>query len=298
MAPLPRFDWSLIPSFLAVLETGSMMGAARALQCPQPTVSRRIGQLEGQLGVALFERTGRGVRPTAAALALAESAHQMALGADQLAQLLARRSVDTRGTVRISASHVVASGWLPRVLCALHEAEPSLQIELVATNEVSNLLRREADIALRLLRPQQQGLIAKKLGDVRLLACAHRRYLARTSTPQDAADLLQHSLVGYDQNDAIVRGFAATGHAVSRENFAFRTDDHVAYAQLVRAGVGIGFLPDFLIRDDPDLVALLPELPTPTLPLWLVVHREIRGTPAVRRVFDFLSTQLSFVTPL
>lgn len=292
MSPLPRFDWSLVPSFLAVLDAGSLMGAARALNAQQPTLSRHIAALEAQLGVALFERTGRGVQPTAAARALADAARHMAEGADRMNQQLLRRASSMQGTVRVSASQVPAVTLLPPLLAELHRQEPGLQVELVATNAVSNLLRREADIALRMLRPVQSGLVARKLGEVAVVACAHESYLARRGTPRAVADLAGHTLVGMDRDTGILQGFAAAGMPLTREHFALRTDDQTAYAALVMAGAGIGFMARYLVDSTPGLVALLPELPTPRLPAWLVVHREIRGSPAVRRVFDFLAEAL------
>lgn len=292
MNQLPPFDWSLVPSFLAVLDAGSLMGAARSLRAQQSTLSRHVAALEAQLGVALFERTGRGVLPTAAALALADAARQMAEGAERLGQQLLRRSRSMQGTVRISASQLAASTLLPPLLAELRHQEPGLQLELVATNAVSNLLRREADIALRMLRPTQTALVARKLGELSLQACAHQRYLARAGTPRRAEDLSAHTLVGMDKDGDILKGFAATGMPLSREHFALRTDDQVAYAALVIGGAGIGFLARYVIEDTPGLVPLLPELPTPRLPVWLAVHREIRGNPAVRRVFDFLAEGL------
>lgn len=288
----PRFDWSLVPSFLAVIDAGSLMGAARALNAQQPTLSRHIAALEAQLGVALFERTGRGVQPTAAALQLADAARQMAEGADRLGQQLLRRSRSMQGTVRLSAGQIPAATLLPPLLVELQQQEPELQIELVATNAVSNLLRREADIALRMFRPTQAGLVARKLGEVAVVACAHERYLARAGTPQRVEDLGQHRLLGMDKDRGILQGFAAAGMAMEREQFLLRTDDQLAYAALVIAGAGIGFVARYLVDSTPGLVTLLPELPTPRLPAWLVVHREIRGNPAVRRVFDFLAESL------
>ncbi len=292
MPQLPRFDWSLVPSFLAVLDAGSLMGAARAMNAQQPTLSRHIAALEAQLGVALFERTGRGVQPTAAARELAEAARRMADGAERMAQQLVRRTSRTQGTVRISASQVPAVTLLPLLLAELHGQEPGLQLELVATNAVSNLLRREADIALRMLRPTQTGLVARKLGEVAVVACAHESYLARAGTPQSVEALAGHTLIGMDRDAGILQGFAAAGMPLTREHFALRTDDQTAYAALVMAGAGIGFVARYLADSTPGLVTLLPELPTPRLPAWLVVHREIRGSPAVRRVFDFLADTL------
>jgi DNA-binding transcriptional LysR family regulator len=197
-----------------------------------------------------------------------------------------------QGTVRLSASQVPAVTLLPPLLAELHQQEPGLQLELVATNAVSNLLRREADIALRMLRPAQSGLVARKLGEVAVVACAHESYLARRGTPRQAADLAGHTLLGMDRDTGILQGFAAAGMPLTREQFALRTDDQVAYAAWVMAGAGIGFVARYLADSTPGLVTLLPELPTPRLPAWLVVHREIRGNPAVRRVFDFLAEAL------
>ena len=156
-----RFDWTLVRSFLAVLDAGSLMGAARQLGAQQPTLSRHITELEAQLGAPLFERTGRGVLPTTLALAIADSARQMATSADTLARTLTRSREATAGTVRITTSEVAASYLLPPVLVQLQQAEPGIQVELVASNQISNLLRREADIALRMVRPAQGSLDRK-----------------------------------------------------------------------------------------------------------------------------------------
>jgi DNA-binding transcriptional LysR family regulator len=290
--PLDRFDWSLIRSFLAVLDAGSLMGAARRLNAQQPTLSRHVAELEAQLGVPLFERTGRGVTPTAAALAMADAARQMEAGALALSRGLATsRSAET-GTVRITSS-VVASTWLlPPVIAALQLAEPGITIELVASNQLTNLLRREADIAVRMVRPAQTALIARKLGEVAIVAAAHASYLKRAGTPRRPADLAQHRLIGYDRDDTIERGFARMGHPLARAQFVVRTDDQVAYGRLVAAGAGIGFVARYNLRHWPGVSALLPMLAIPPLPCWLAVHREIRSNRLVRRVYDFLAEAL------
>lgn len=284
-----RFDWTLIRSFVAALDAGSLMGAARRTGMRQPTVSRHIAELEAQLGAALFERTGRGVVPTPAALAIAEAARAMQSDAEMLSYALTRQRQATTGVVRISASQVTATYLLPPVLAALQVEEPGIQIELVATNEITNLLRREADIALRMARPAQGSLVARKLADVPVCACAHRDYLARAGTPRDAVDLLQHRLVGYDRNETILRGFAALGLPIKRDHFVLRTDDQLAYGKLIAAGAGIGFVTRPSLAFLPGVVPLLPALPLPALPCWLAVHREIRGSRLVRRVYDFLA---------
>jgi len=286
------FNWSLVQSFLAALDQGSLLGAARVLRTSQPTVGRHIAELEAQLGVVLFERTGRGLQPTPVALQLAESARTMEAGAHQLARSVSGAEASVAGTVRITASQPVACVLLPPVIARMRQALPDVQVELVASNEVTNLLRREADIALRMVRPGQASLVAKRIGTVTLGAYAHRDYLRRKGTPRQPADLLQHELVGADRNEDILRGFMALGTALERQHFAFRTDDLIAYWEGVRAGLGIGFVADYVARTDPGVVPVLPQLPLPELPIWLTVHREIRTSRKIRAVYDFLAQEV------
>ncbi len=286
------FNWSLIRSFLAALEHGSLMGAARTMGVHQPTVGRHIAELESQLGVTLFERTGRGLVPTADAWRLAEPARAMAAGADRLSRQASGAQDQIRGTVRLSASQPVACVLLPPVLARLRRAWPDIQVELVVSNDVSNLLQREADIAIRMVRPDQGSLLCRRIGQVQLGAFAHRDYLQRKGVPGCAAELLQHELIGNDRLGDIVRGFAGMGYAVTREQFALRTDDLIAYDALVRAGAGIGFLARYLARRSGELLPVLPGLPIPPLPMWLVVHREIRSNPRIRAVWEHLVREL------
>jgi len=295
-----RFDWSLIQSFLAALDQGSLLGAAKALNASQPTIGRHIAELESQLGVVLFERTGRGLLPSATALRLAESARAMEAGADQLARSVSGAEAGVSGTVRITASQPVACVLLPPVLARMRQALPAVQVELVASNEVTNLLRREADIALRMVQPTQASLVAKRIGKVTLGTYAHRDYLRRQGTPRQPVDLLQHELIGNDRHEDILRGFAAMGYPVAREQFAFRTDDLMAYWEAVRSGLGIGFVGHYMARTDPDVVGILPMLQPPDLPIWLTVHREIRTNQRIRAVYDFLAVAVpeALQTPL
>ena len=283
------FDWSLVPSFLAALDHGSLLGAARALGSSQPTIGRHVAELESQLGAVLFERTGRGLLPTAMALRLADSARGMEESALQLARSVSGAEAGASGTVRITTSQPVACFVMPAVIAQMRLALPEVQVELVSSNEVTNLLRREADIALRMVQPDQSSLVTKRIAKVTLSAYAHRDYLRRRGTPRQMQDLLSHELVGNDKDDAMLRGFAAFGFPVGREAFAFRTDDLVAYFEAVRAGLGVGFIADYMARTDNQLVPILPMLRIPPLPIWLTVHREIRTSRRIRAVYDFLA---------
>lgn len=286
------FNWTLIRSFLAALDRGSLMAAARSLGTTQPTVGRHISELEAQLGVVLFERTGRGLEPTLHAQRLADAARAMASAADQLARQASGAQNEARGAVRISASQPVTCVLLPPVLLQMRLALPDIQIDLVSSNAVSNLLQREADIALRMVRPDQASLVCKRIGQVAIGTYAHRDYLRRRGTPRAPADLLTHELIGNDRNTDILRGFAEMGFSIKREDFALRTDDLNAYHAAVGAGLGVGFLPRYAARLNPELVPLLPLLSIPPLPMWMAVHREIRSNPRIRQTWDFLAQAL------
>ena len=286
------FDWSLVRSFLAVIEQGSLVAAARQLQSSQPTIGRHVAELESQLGLVLFDRTGRGLLPTEAALRLADAARAMQSGADQLARSVVGSDRSTSGTVRITASQPVACYVLPALLAQMRLSLPDVQVELVASNTVSNLSRREADIAVRMIQPTQASVIARRVGKVALRACAHQDYLRRRGIPRHPSDLLSHDLIGGDRNDETLKGFAAHGIPVTREQFAFRTDDLIVVWQAVRAGLGIGFASEHLIRTDPAVVPLLPALKIKPLPVWLAVHKEIRTSKRIRAVYDFLTESL------
>ena len=290
------FDWSLIRSFLAALDQGSLLGAARKLRTSQPTLGRHISELESQLGVVLFERTGRGLVPTSTALQLAESARSMEAGANDLQRKLSGVQSQTVGSVRITASVPVAVNLLPPLLARMRQTLPDIQIELVSSNQVSNLLRREADIAIRMVRPEQGSLIAKKIGDVGLGAFAHRQYLARRAPLRKLEDLLQHELIGGDTDTSILEGFAAMGFPCGPEIFSLRTDDFIVQWQAVRAGLGIGFATDYMARTDPEVMPVLKGvLKVPPLPVWLAVHREVRTSQRIRAVYDFLAAELPHV---
>ena len=286
------FDWRLIRSFLATLEAGSLLGAARRLNTSQPTLGRHVAELESQLGLLLFERTGRGLIATPAALQLADSARAMDAAALQLARQVSGAQKQVQGSVRITASQPVACFMLPPVLTQMRRALPDIQVELESSNAVSNLLRREADIALRMVRPEQATLVAKKIGVIPLGAYASRDYIARRGMPMKPLDLLAHELIGYDKVEDIVRGFRAFGAPVTREAFALRTDDMIVQSQAVRAGLGVGFLADYVVKADANVLRVLPMLVLPELPMWLTVHREIRTSRRIRAVFDFLAEAL------
>ena len=292
MMNTPNFNWALIPSFLAALEHGSLMGAARVTGVSQPTLGRHIAELESQLHLLLFERTGRGLRPTPPGLALAEAAHAIQHGAAQFSRLAAGSGQSIQGRVRLSVSQMVGSFLLPPILARMRQTLPHVVVELVASNTVSNLLMREADMALRMVRPVQSSLVAQHIGQIELRACASQTYLQRKGTPQDAADLLAHDLITGDRNTEIEDGCVAMGFPASGLRHGLRTDDLNAQWAAVQAGLGVGFMHRYLLRSAPTVTPILPMLVLPVLPIWLTVHRELRTSSLMRAVYDFLAAEV------
>ncbi|MCB1417867.1 MAG: LysR family transcriptional regulator [Notoacmeibacter sp.] len=287
------FDWNLVKGFLAVAETGSLSAAARRLAASQPTLGRHINELESALGVTLFERLPRGMALTEAGTALLDHARAMQGGSTALSLAATGRSAAIEGTVRITASQVVAHFLLPEIIARLHREEPGLQVELVSSNTVENLLARDADIAIRMTPPQQAELVARKIADVGVGLFAAPSYLERHGTPRSMDDLLHHEFVGYDRDTQILRGFAAMGHTVTRDFFAIRTDDQVLNWRMVEAGAGLGFTQKRIGLSSPHVVPVLPELPLPALPMYLAAHREVRTSARIRRTFDFLADEIA-----
>lgn len=283
-----HFDWSLTQSFLAVLDAGSLSAAARQLGWQQPTLGRHIAALEAQLGAELFERSRQGLRPTALAKQVEPAARAMAQGAADFSLRATKRGAPDRGTVRISVSEVMASWLMPRVLADLCARYPSIAIELVASNLQDNLLMREADLALRMVKPQTTGLVAKKLADVPIIAAASEGYWAQCASD----DWRAHRWVGFDRKDRIIVGMRSVGMDLAPSDFAVRTDDERAYVRLVEAGLGVGFVASYIAAQLPGLRRVFPQWAIPAMPMWLVTHREARDVPVIRTVFDVLAQQV------
>ncbi|RPI33808.1 MAG: LysR family transcriptional regulator [Hyphomicrobiaceae bacterium] len=285
--------WELYRSFLAALRAGSLSSAARSLKLTQPTIGRHIDELEATLDTMLFTRSQHGLQPTDAAMELAPYAETMASSASALIRAASGNSQEIRGAVRLSASEVVGVEVLPPMLASLHEQHPLLALELVVSNQVRDLLRRDVDLAVRNVRPTQTGLVAKKIGDVTLGLHAHRRYLKSHGTPRTIDDLKDHALIGYDQETPAVRSLQAKGMRFSRDMFALRTDNDLAHLAAIRAGYGIGICQVPIGLREPYLIRLLPRHFVFNLEIWLVMHENLRTSPRMRAVFDHLGSALS-----
>lgn len=281
-------DWERQRAFLAVIDTGSLSAAARHLGAAQPTVRRRIEDLEAQLGVALFTRSPSGLAPTALGRELAQHARAMAIAAAYLARAASAEAEAASGVVRITASEVVGMEVLPPILAALREDHPGLVFELALTNRNEDLLRREADIAVRMVRPTQEALVSKRIGCITLGMHAHKRLLDAWGRPATLAEARRMPLVGYESETISVRAVRPMGLDLRVEEFAFRSDSDVAQLAAIRAGLGLGVCQVGLAARDPMLERVLADSFAFDLETFVVTHEDLKDVRRVRLVFDAL----------
>ncbi len=285
-------SWDLYRSYLAVLREGSLSGAARSLGLTQPTIGRHVEALEQALGLALFTRSLHGLAPTGAALSLRADAEAMEAAAAALRRSASGQGEDLRGTVRLTASEVVGAEVLPPILAKFQEQHPGVTIELVLSNRVEDLLRRESDIAVRMVRPTQGALVARRIGEVDLGLHAHPRYLKQRGAPATLAELDGHLLIGFDHESAFIRDAQARGFPLNREMFSLRTDSDLAQLATLRAGCGIGIC-QVPLGMRSGLERVLPEALLFKLPVWLAMHGDLRANRRCRLVFDALAEGLT-----
>jgi DNA-binding transcriptional LysR family regulator len=285
-------DWSLIQSFLAVAETGSLSAAARTLGRSQPTLGRQIQTLEQTLDAQLFDRHARGLKLSETGSDLLPLARQMHRAMNEIALTAAGQSQQLEGSVRITASVLTSHYILPSIFATIREAEPAIQLDLIPSDTTENLLFREADIAIRMYRPTQLDVVTRHIADIEMGVFAAHSYLERKGHPQNATDMLSHDMVGYDSNDLIVHTMRDMGWPITRESFAVRCDNQATYWELVRMGCGIGFSQTGVGRADPLVEELDFGIEIPNLPVWLTAHQAMRQTPRIRRVWDLLADGL------
>jgi DNA-binding transcriptional LysR family regulator len=286
-------NWDLARAFLAVVDAGSLSGAARALGLTQPTIGRQIEEFEAQLGVPLFTRSRHGVKPTQAALDLRPHVETMAAAMAAMKRAASGEAEEARGTVRLTASEFMGAAVLPPMLARFHDAHPGVAIELALSNRLSDLLRHEADIAVRMVRPQQAALVARHIGRVPISLYAHRDYIARRGLPTVLDEVATHTLIGFDADPWGTGVLGAKGVPVSRDNFSLRTDSDMAQYAALLAGYGIAGCQDALARRHPELVPVVPGQFQIMLDCWLAMHEDLRHLRRVRLLFDHLAEELT-----
>lgn len=285
---MKQLDWGLIRSFLAVADTGSLSAAARQLEVSQPTLTREIQALESSTGLNLFTRTTRGVKLTEDGATLVDAASHMGEHADRFLRQAAGLTEEIDGDVRLSVNEIVGYYMLPAAIAAFHEQHPGIQVEIVISNFASNLRRRDADVALRMFRPRQGDLVARRLPNLELGFYAHRDYIDKHGAPTDFPEMIQHTILGFDEDTSFIEGAAHMGYQFRRDHFAVRTDHLLTHINMIRAGVGIGVTHTGLVPHFPGLVRILEDIPLPPLEFWCVCHQDVQFNPRIRALMQFL----------
>jgi DNA-binding transcriptional LysR family regulator len=293
MDPLHGLSWDWIRSFVAVAELGTVAAAAAHLGTNAATVSRQVGALEKQLGIELFVRSRLGMRPTMSAMQFLEPAQAMHRAMHQFGVSVAARDEGLQGLVRITASVSLASFVLPELLGALRSLQPGIRFEVIATDSHSDLLKREADVAIRLKRPVQDELIARRVATFPIGLYASAGYLARHGMPRlDPQHLTGHQFVDVAPQRPIQEGFAKMGFGQLTQRIVCTCSDHATAWQMARAGIGIASSLDVVAKRDPSMTAVLTDVQTGRFPVWLVTHKGLRQQPRLRLVVDYLAQAL------
>ncbi|MBV8471059.1 MAG: LysR family transcriptional regulator [Burkholderiaceae bacterium] len=291
--PEPALSWEHLRYFLAVMEHGTLSAAARKLGATQPTMGRHIDALEAEIGGPLFTRSRHGLLPNDKARALLPHAQTMASAADALLRS-ATGDADAAlsGAVRISASEMMGSEVLPEILARFAIQHPGVHVELLLSDQPADLLRRDADIAVRMFRPTQGALRAARAGRVGVALYAHSAYAARKGMPKTLADARSHVLIGYDRNPLGIQAVKQAGLALRREDFSFRCDRETSQLAALRAGYGIGACQQPIARRDPQLLPLFQDKPLFELEVWVAMHAELRAEPRMSALFRHLQSSL------
>lgn len=283
---LDRFDWNHARALLAVADHGSYSAAAKVLRTTQPTIGRQISALEEQLRVTLVEREGRGIALTPAALALVEHAREMGEGARRLALTASGRSEALEGVVTLSVGEILAVHVLPPVLAEIREQYPGLRLDVIASNTTSDLRRREADIALRNYRPEDEELVAVRLPEWRGGWYASSAYLDAVGRPREGGDASALTFIGFDRSDSLIEMMRAYDVTLAQEQFAYVSENQTMQWELARRGYGVAVMVERVADADPAMERVFEWTPWIPVPMWLTTHRAVRTSRRVRAVFD------------
>ena len=287
------FDWNQAKAFLATAEEGSLSAAARALRLTQPTVGRQVTALEEALGVVLFDRVGRSLSLTPSGLELLDHVRAMGEAAGLVSLSASGQSQSIEGQVCITASEMMSSYYLPAVVARLREMAPEIEVEILASNAIQDLRRREADIAIRHVRPEQPDLIARLIRETTAHLYASTSYLDRYGRPERPEDLADATFIGFDNPERAIAFLNALGLSLTRRNFRIVTNSGFAGWEMVKLGLGVGAMEKELADVTPGVEVLIPEQVSIPVPFWLTTHRELHTSRRIRLVFDLLAEALS-----
>ncbi len=286
-------DWNALKVFLAIADSGSLTAAARKLKISQPTLSRKLTNLEESLDSQLFQRLPRGLVLTEAGESIMHSVRNMGDQVLDVEKKLTGQNLRLEGNVRLTTTEYIGSFWITEDMQGFRKLYPGISVNLQVDMQVINLVRREADIAVRLGRPEQPDLIAKKIGSFFNYLAASKSYLEQYGRPESLEDLKDHYAVGYSMEMSVNSGVHKLFSHFHKENILFSSNSLYSIYEAVNKGLGIGMMPDIAADMFPDIEFILPDQHKMELEVWLVTHADIQHNARIRALFDYLATSLS-----
>jgi len=286
------FDWNQARAFLVTAEEGSLSAAARLLGQRQPTLSRQVASLEQDLDVVLFERVGKKLLLTKSGIELLEHFQSMGQAASHISLKASGQSQTIQGRVTITATDVMATYHLPLILSEIRRKAPEIEIDIIASNDIYNLRRREADIAIRHVKPDEPDLVATLISQTSGHLYATRQYLKKYGYPLTINDLSHADFIGFEHPERFLLMLGDLGISLTRDNVKLSSESGTVYVALVRAGLGIGLLSKEFAKTIPDIEQVLSELDPIPIPIWLVTHSELHTSRRIRFVFDLLAKEI------
>lgn len=287
-----KFDWNRARAFLVTAEEGSLSAAARALEMTQPTLGRQVSALESELGVVLFDRVGSRLTLTSNGIDLLEHVKAMAEAANQVSLMATNRSDVIEGDVCISASEIHSAYLLPPIIAKLRELEPGINVKVVSSNKAIDLLKREADIAIRSFRPTQTELISKKIKDVDAPFYATKEYLDRLA-PKNDDDLIRRAqFLSIGPSVTFIKQMNERGYTITEDNISIESESHIVHWEMTKNGLGVGVVPENIGDPEHSVQRILNDIKPISFPIWLTSHRELKASKRIRFVFDLLDQEL------
>ncbi len=287
-------DWNQMRALLTTVEAGSLSAAAKRLGLTQPTLGRQVAALEESLGLAIFERVGRNLVLTEAGQRLVADLREMGAAAERVTLSAAAQSQSVEGVVRITTADIYAGHVLPPLLEKIRREAPAITVQVLAVGQISDLLRREADIAIRHVRPDQDGLIARRCKDTAAYVYGTPALIEKLGHPQTGADLARHDFVGaLENNDDFIAEMQKRGVPLGPDNFRLATQSGMTGWEWVRKGMCLGAMVEAVARHTPEVEIVVPSIEPIAVPVWLVTHRELHTSRRIRLVFDMLVEHFS-----
>lgn len=290
---MSEIDWNRARAFLATADAGSLSAAARELGLTQPTLSRQVAALETELGVTLFERLGKKLVLTETGETLLSHVRAMGEAAAAMAVAASGRAQEIEGRVSISATDGYAAYLLPDIVERIRREAPQITIVIVSCNSLSDLRRREADIAIRHVRPDEDGLIGKLVCESTAHFYASQSWIARNGRPASVGDIAPHHLIAYEEIGRFAEFMRGVGVSASADAFRLVSENSVVVWEMVKRGLGICIMSSEIALRTEGMVDLFPDLEPPRFPVWLVTHRELRTSRRIRLVYEILAEELA-----